>query len=115
MAVPFTRLTSRPLTLNGRGAATINFNGTTVYATSSTSDFLLSVGIESMNRAIISSGGAIFNTNGNNITINKALQGAVAGTSGFLTKTGNGILTLTGSNYYTGGTTVKPRKFGLRQ
>ena len=87
------------------GNATINFNGTTVYSTSNTSNFLPIAGNGLGNNALISNGGAIFNTNGYNITINKSLQNA-PGNNGFLSKTGAGALTLNAANAYSGGTTV---------
>lgn len=46
-------------------------------------------------------GGGTFDTNGNDLLVSRAIDG-----SGGLTKTGLGILTLSGANSYTGGTTV---------
>ncbi len=46
-------------------------------------------------------GGGTFNTNGNDLLVSRAIDG-----SGGLTKTGLGILTLSGANSYTGGTFV---------
>jgi fibronectin-binding autotransporter adhesin len=48
-------------------------------------------------------GGALINTNGNNVTYANAVGG---GGAGGLTKSGAGILTLSGANTYTGGNTV---------
>ena len=50
----------------------------------------------------IGSGGATFDTNGNNVPFFSALSGA-----GGLTKVGNGILFLTGNDTYAGPTNVK--------
>ena len=50
---------------------------------------------------MINSGGAIIDTNGINVTIGQAFTGA-----GRLTKTGAGILTMTGNSSHSGGTTV---------
>ena len=49
----------------------------------------------------IGSGGATFDTNGNNVTFATALGG-----TGGLTKAGTGTLTLSGANFYSGATTV---------
>ncbi|MBT3878845.1 MAG: PEP-CTERM sorting domain-containing protein [Candidatus Scalindua sp.] len=56
----------------------------------------------SATRAItLNAGGGDLNTNGNNPTISQAIGG-----SGGLTKSGNGILALTGTNTYGGNTTI---------
>ena len=52
----------------------------------------------------VQSGGAIINTNGFNVTIPSALTNGGGG--GGLAKTGNGTLTLSASNNFTGGTTI---------
>jgi autotransporter-associated beta strand protein len=49
----------------------------------------------------IGANGGVFNTNGNNVTLANALTG-----EGGVTKTGAGVLTLTGDGAYTGGTTI---------
>jgi autotransporter-associated beta strand protein len=51
--------------------------------------------------AALGSGGGIFDTNGNAVTLASVLSGA-----GGLTKQGAGVLTLTAANTYSGGTTV---------
>jgi autotransporter-associated beta strand protein len=52
------------------------------------------------------SGGAKIDTDGKDITIGQALLAPVSGTSGGLTKSGGGTLTLSNTNTYTGATTV---------
>ena len=54
---------------------------------------------------IVKNGGAIVDTDGKNITIQKALAADVGSTGG-LTKSGNGMLTLTGVNTITGAVAV---------
>ena len=85
------------------------FNGTTVVASASSADFLdvrFGVGgAAHSSAALVGNGGAIFNTNGNNITISNTLAN-LGGNSGSLTKQGNGTLTLTTTSTYTGSTTV---------
>lgn len=76
-----------------------NFNGGTVVAAGSNATFM-----QGLTAANIRNGGAIINTNGNDITIAQALLDA--GTGG-LTKQGAGTLTLAGANTYDGNTTVQ--------
>jgi autotransporter-associated beta strand protein len=83
--------------------AWLTFNGGTVKATASNSSFITTYG--GGNNVYISNGGAIIDTNSHAITIGTALKNT-AGHNGSLTKNGNGNLTLTQSNNYTGGTTV---------
>ena len=54
---------------------------------------------------IVKNGGALFDTDGKDITIQKALVADVGSTGG-LTKSGNGMLTLTGVNTITGAVAV---------
>lgn len=54
--------------------------------------------------APIGANGATFDTNGNNVTLASVISGAAVTSS--VTKIGNGILTLTATNTYQGGTTV---------
>ena len=70
----------------------LTFTGGTLQATSAfTIDRSVTVG----------AGGGTFDTNGNDLRVSRAIGG-----SGGLTKTGPGILTLSGANSYTGGTFV---------
>jgi uncharacterized protein with beta-barrel porin domain len=80
---------------NNFGSGAINLNGGGLqWATGNTTDI-------SGRLAAFGSGGATFDTNGNNVTFASALSGA-----GGLTKTGNGALVLSTANAYAGGTTV---------
>ncbi|HRH97296.1 MAG TPA: autotransporter-associated beta strand repeat-containing protein, partial [Prosthecobacter sp.] len=105
---------------NVNNTSVLLFNGTQVIASASSATFVSVAFIGSnANQAYIGTGGALINTNGFDDTITSALKdlsstivlsdmgldGAVAG-AGFLTKSGNGTLTLTGANTYTGLTTV---------
>lgn len=55
----------------------------------------------------IGAGGAVFDTNGNNVTLANAIGNSGAGA---LTKSGSGTLTLAADNTYSGGTTVNAGK-----
>ena len=96
LTTPFIRGTSLG------GNTNLIFNGTTVLASADSADF---VQVRSNDPARIAGGGAIFDTNGKNITIQNTLanDGASQGT---LTKQGSGTLQLTGANSYSGSTTV---------
>ncbi|MDH4445307.1 MAG: autotransporter-associated beta strand repeat-containing protein [Akkermansiaceae bacterium] len=85
---------------NPTSTGTVNFNGATVQAKISTTDFT-----QAANTTYnVKSGGAIIDTAGFNITAPAAL---LAGSpSGGLTKNGTGTLTLSGSSTYTGATTI---------
>lgn len=86
----------------GNGASTgtyaYNLNGGTLKATTSTTTFM-----QGLSSANVQNGGAIIDTNGNNITIAQPL---INSGSGGLTKQGTGMLTLSGANTYVGGTAV---------
>jgi autotransporter-associated beta strand protein len=84
-------------------------SGGTLYATANNSEFIQSHDPTggswgTRNNVGVGTGGANINTNGFNITINKSMQDY--GGAGVLTKSGEGTLTLSTTNSYTGGTTV---------
>ncbi len=92
------------------GVTHVTFNGTTVLASAASADFL-SVEINGSHSphsaaALIANGGAIFDTNGNAVTVSNSLSD-FPGHNGPLTKQGAGTLTLSGGgNGYSGLTTV---------
>jgi autotransporter-associated beta strand protein len=77
------------------GSGTITLNGGGLQWASGTSTDI------SSRLAAFGAGGATFDTNGNNVTLASALLG-----TGGLTKIGAGALTLTGTNTYSGATTI---------
>lgn len=87
--------------ISGAGVvnATFNFNGGTLRANKNNTTFL-----QNLTAANVKAGGARIDTNGFDITIAQALLDAGGG--GGLEKLGNGTLTLTGANAYTGTTTI---------
>ncbi|MEO5914796.1 MAG: autotransporter-associated beta strand repeat-containing protein [Luteolibacter sp.] len=90
------------------GTRTFNFNGGTLKPTASSATFLnLGTGSASAN---VRNGGAIIHTNGFDVTVAQALVHSSIGgdnaTDGGLTKQGNGTLTLSNANTYTGITTI---------
>jgi autotransporter-associated beta strand protein len=87
-------LTKGTLTFNA------NFNGGTLKARSSSSNFLTAT------VANVKDGGAIIDSNSFDITIPQALVRFAGATTDKLTKNGNGFLTLSGTNTYGGGTDV---------
>jgi len=84
---------------SNNGTSTFNFNGGTLKANASHADFL------NADSVFVKAGGATIDTNAFDVTIDNALQ-QFEDTTGSLTKTGAGTLTLTASNSYTGATTV---------
>ena len=98
----------------------INFNGGTLVAQGSPTYFLGNNGASGaaptaagIYTTRIQSGGAIINSNGFAIGLPTALVFDPAATGGGLTKGGNGTLTLSGANTYTGATTVNGGRLQL--
>jgi len=79
------------------GTSAFNFNGGTLQASATEAAFMTG-----LDTATVEAGGAIIDTDGNDITIGQALLDG----SGGLTKNGTGTLTLSGSSTYSGGTTI---------
>jgi autotransporter-associated beta strand protein len=82
----------------GSGTGIFNFNGGTLQAAASNTAFM-----QGLTTANVQSGGAIIDTHGFSVTIAQPLLAAGGG----LTKTGNGTLTLSGNNTFSGGLTVE--------
>ncbi len=87
----------------GTGSATFNFNGGTLAASADDTNF-----IGAKVTSVDSTGGALINTNGHNVTINSAMthDATLSGADGGLTKSGAGLLTMTGNSTYTGASTL---------
>ncbi|HEX7577479.1 MAG TPA: autotransporter-associated beta strand repeat-containing protein, partial [Verrucomicrobiae bacterium] len=96
------------------GSSRFNFNGGTLKPAANNAAFLLG-----LTAANVRNGGAIIDTAGFNVTISQALQHTtISGdnaTDGGLTKQGNGKLTLSAANSYTGNTTVNAGTLELAQ
>ncbi len=83
------------------GQSTFNFNGGTLIAEAGADEGQRANFMNTLDNAVIQTGGAFIDSNGLEVTIPQALSG-----SGPLTKLGAGTLTLSGANTYTGNTTV---------
>lgn len=80
----------------------LNFNGGTLQARASVVDFITT----DIDNAWIESNGLIVDTNSFNVTIPKVLAEDPTSSGGGITKIGNGTLTFTAANTYTGPTRV---------
>jgi len=83
----------------GTGSGTMNFNGGTLRALASNTNFI------AVTAARVGPGGAVLDTGANTVSIAQPLVTSGSG-SGGLTKLGAGTLRLTGSNTYTGPTQI---------
>src|SRR5208282_1996315 len=90
-------LVATEITDNG-GTGTFNFNGGTLHAGAGSANL-----IHNVNGGVtVQAGGALINTEGNNVTVSQPLVNGGGG----LTKLGAGTLTLSGNLLYSGTTTV---------
>ncbi|MBW8864812.1 MAG: autotransporter-associated beta strand repeat-containing protein, partial [Verrucomicrobia bacterium] len=91
---------------NSSGKGTLTFNGgTLVAAAGASANFLHNVTTN-----LVLSGGAVIDSGGNNISVASPLLDGTGG--GGLTKVGNGVLSLNGTNTYTGATVVSAGGIG---
>jgi fibronectin-binding autotransporter adhesin len=81
--------------------AVFNFNGGTLRPNIDNATFM-----EGLTNAFVKSGGAFIDTQSFNITVNQSLLTDAVSLGGGFTKSGNGTLTLGGSNTYTGATAI---------
>ena len=95
-----------PKVVTGAGSGTFNFNGGTLAANASSTNFM--TGLTAAN---VQGGGAIINDGDFAVTIGQALLDG--GSGGGLTKRGGGMLTLTGTNTYTGATLINAGALAL--
>jgi len=96
-------LSSSRLITEGSGLGVMYFNGGKLQAGSSLSGTSL---INSSVSLYVSSGGALVDTNGMNVSIDSALLSNPSSTGGGLTKSGVGTLTLSSADTYTGAVVV---------
>jgi autotransporter-associated beta strand protein len=94
------------------GTSIVNFNGGTLQARQDTATF-----VTGLSRANVRNGGAVFDTNGFDVTVGQSLLhsdiGGDLAIDGGLTKTGAGRLALSGGNTYTGITAINQGTLAL--
>ena len=96
-----------------RAGSTFNFNGGTIQAVAdNNTDFFTAAGSI---KYYIKQGGAIFDTNGYNVTVSARIEQGTdeADAAGGFTKKGEGTLTMSQSPAYTGSTTVEQGTMAL--
>lgn len=111
---PYIKTTSAAMIFNYVGPDGVVLNGGTLFATADSSDFIQTwtpPGWTNRNDIGVGTGGANINTNGFDITITKVMKDS--GGTGALTKSGEGTLTLTAANSYSGPTTVNSGTLSL--
>jgi autotransporter-associated beta strand protein len=86
---------------NASGVSVLTLNGGTLQPSANNANFLHDITVVN-----VSSGGAIFDSAGFNITVSQPMPNNGGDGSGGLTKNGLGTLTLTGANSYAGPTVV---------
>jgi autotransporter-associated beta strand protein len=100
----------------GNGTRTFNFNGGTLKATGSSSAFI-TLNTGGTARVNVRNGGAIIDTNGYAVTVSQALEHSNIGgdnaIDGGLIKNGEGSLTLSGTNTFTGNMVVNAGMLSL--
>jgi autotransporter-associated beta strand protein len=94
-------LISSAISRTGTGSGVLRFDGGTLRAGANSSSFL-----QGLSSAFIRSNGATIDTSTRSITIAQALLNDPAFPGGGLTKSGTGILNLTGTNTFTGTTAI---------
>ncbi len=90
---------NRVYTDSAAGTSSFNFNGGTLKAMSDNATFM-----QGLTAATVQPGGVVIDANGKNIVITQSLLDG--GGSGGLVKRGGGTLTISGTNTYTGATTI---------
>ena len=111
---PYIKTTSAAMIFNYVGPDGVVLNGGTLFATADSSDFIQTwtpPTWTNRNDIGVGTGGAKINTNGFDITITKVMKDS--GGTGPLTKSGEGKLTLTAANSYSGPTTVNAGTLSL--
>ncbi len=89
----------------GAGTASVSIDGGLLRATDNNAGFFSYFGTRTIS---LGANGLVFDTNGHAIGIDPRLVGL-----GFLTKEGEGVLTLAGENAYSGGTTISAGTLAL--
>ncbi len=114
LAVPVSRQNVTPTTGAGSAAVIFNFNGGTLQAAANLPQVFVNFGTANStgDAVYILSGGAVIDCNGFNVSISNNLL-AGAGSTGGLTVTNGGVLTLTGANTYTGPTVINGSTLAL--
>ena len=92
--------------VGGTDSSLVKLNGGTLLTTAAIPELFLNFGSTATNGILVSSGGAVIDTNSYNSGTAIALQQNAASTGGGLTKIGAGTLTLSAANTFTGDTKI---------